>query len=73
MNVNDLVEEARGLKGMIAEIGCKAKILEQRVRSNEETEVELPLEQMRVDIDKYSRRLDQIFEEIYDSDLPSLG
>ena len=55
-----LILEARGSKGMIAEIACKCRLLSSQVESGSESNVEESLRQMQADLDKYSKRLDEI-------------
>lgn len=66
-NVNilqELLKEARGLKGMISEVACKTRLLVGRVESGGDPEVAESLLQMQSDLDKYSERLDEIFLEL---------
>ena len=59
-----LIEEARGLNGMIAEISCKCRLLIPKVENQECDEGILEkVEQMQTDLDKYSKRLNEIFVE----------
>lgn len=69
----ELLQEAAGLRGMIAEVKAKALLLKQRVKvaekkgeSLEEVNewVDESLAQMREDLATYSRRLEEIYEEL---------
>jgi hypothetical protein len=62
--LQELLKEARGLKGMIAEVACKSRMLANQIKSGSDTEVSESLLQMQSDLDKYSQRLDQIFVEL---------
>jgi hypothetical protein len=62
--LQELLKEARGLKGMIAEVACKSRLLAGRVKSGGDPEVAESLTQMQSDLDKYSERLDEIFMEL---------
>lgn len=64
--LQDLLNEARGLLGMIAEIGCKIRLLEIKVESEDiqESEVDKYLDQMTAEANTYSKQLDDIFAEL---------
>ena len=61
--LQELLDEARGLKGMIAEVACKCRLLTQNVQLGTSVSEEESLEQMEIDLDKYSERFNQIIEE----------
>lgn len=63
-NLQELFKESRALKGMIAEVACKARLLVARVTSGDDPEVAETLLQMQSDLDKYSERLAEIFLEL---------
>lgn len=68
-----LLKEACGLKGMIAEVACKSRILANSVKSGaDDSEVSETLSQMQSDLDKYSERLEEIFAELDTYELPKL-
>ncbi len=58
----ELLIEACGLKGMIAEVACKSRLLKEKIP--DDLEVEKSIVQMRSDLYKYSDRIDQIFVEL---------
>jgi hypothetical protein len=62
--LKELLSEARGLKGMIAEVACKSRLLAIQIQSGSDLDVSESLLQMQRDLDKYSKRLDQIFLEL---------
>jgi hypothetical protein len=67
-NVNflqELLEEARGLKGMFAEVACKSRLLARQIaESGFDLDVDKSIIQMRNDLYKYSDRIDKIFVEL---------
>ncbi len=66
-SVEELIQEARGLKGMVAEVGCVARSMrnniEERGRDVTMDMIEM-CQQMEDDLAKYSYRLCDIFEEL---------
>ncbi len=57
----ELIDEHMGLMGMIAEIKAKCRLCKSKIQ---EMDVESSVEQMRNDLATYSRRLDEIYEEL---------
>jgi len=65
-NREDLVCEAKGLFGMIAEIQAKTKLYISRLATED---IEVSVSQMKNDLATYSRRIDEIYEELRSYDV----
>lgn len=66
-HLQKLLNEARGLKGMIAEVACKSRLLASQIKQDkieEDSAFEEMLVQMQSDLDKYSERLREIIQEL---------
>ena len=61
--ITELLEEARGLNGMVAEVACKCRLAINQIVNGEYKEHTETVKQMQSDLDKYSKRLDQIYVE----------
>ena len=81
MDRDALIEEALGLKGMIAEVQAKAKLWKFKTRDEQKrqaarnetgpgyefvAEAERAADQMEADLATYSQRLEEICEELQD-------
>jgi len=62
--IQELIKEANSLKGMLAEVACKSRLIANQIRSGASPEVEESILQMQTELYKYSNRIDQIFEEL---------
>jgi hypothetical protein len=63
--LQELLNEARGLKGMLAEVGIKSRLMANQILAdNADPEAEESISQMQSDLDKYSQRLNQIYAEL---------
>lgn len=66
-----LLNEACALKGMIAEIACKGRLMRDRIYAGFDVE-DTSVCKMQSDLDKYSKRLNKILLELRKYGIPKM-